>query len=251
MKLYPIAPTDLQYVESGQFIVRFLTDFQGTGINSKTDLVFDELYQSLVTQSPIFNKALAQIKAKAESEILLQRDEHRDKKVATVRRAMMVFEYTDDAAKQTAFNHIKIIMNAYAGLEKENFEVESLGIDNLVAALRKTENLPYVKLLLMEEHVNDAEASNNVFKTTFNKRSNDSISTEVYDTRALRKNILSTYKELAEYIAVMAKRKNNDYYNGIAAALNNGREYFAGILARRQSEASKTPKDTKGEENTK
>ena len=55
----------------------------------------------------------------------------------------------------------------------------------------------------------------------------------MYDTKLLRKNILATYKDLAEYVFVMAKRKNVAFYTDTLTAINNGRKYFADILAKR------------------
>jgi hypothetical protein len=54
----------------------------------------------------------------------------------------------------------------------------------------------------------------------------------VYDAKALRKAILDTYKDLAEFVLVIAKRRNTQYYLDILTVINNGREYFANILAR-------------------
>ncbi len=36
MKLYPIATSQLQYLETGQFIIRFLTDFENLRESLKT-----------------------------------------------------------------------------------------------------------------------------------------------------------------------------------------------------------------------
>src|SRR4030095_11596621 len=100
-------------------------------------------------------------------------------------------------------------------LEIHNFEAESLGIDNLIAELRSAENLPLAQTLGMVPHINNLETANTEFKTTFNTRSSDNVSTVVYNTKALRTAILATYKDLAEYVLVMAKRKNTPYYNNI------------------------------------
>lgn len=239
MKLYPLNPSRLHFVEVGQFIVRFLTDLRNTGIITTTDAEFDALCQSLITQSPIYNDALVQIKAKAESLVLAELDDKRDKKIVTIRRLVSVYEFTDVAAEATAYSHLKIVLNNFDGLEKANFEAETLGIDNLIKELRTPINLPFVQLLGVDKHVTNLETAATNFKTTFDKRSTDTVSTVVYDTKLLRTNLIDTYKNLADYVLVMAKnKKNTDYYTNILAVLNNGRQYFADILARREGVAA-------------
>ena len=71
MELYSFNPKNLNYEDTGEFIVRYLTDIKNQNIDLDVDSDFKDLHNSLVAQSPIYNKALAQIKAKAESKELL------------------------------------------------------------------------------------------------------------------------------------------------------------------------------------
>jgi Family of unknown function (DUF6261) len=233
MKLYPLSFPRLQYLETGQFIIRFLTDFDSLNLDPTTDNEFETLYDSLQTQSPIYDVALMQIRAKAESELLMAQDDIRDKKVSTLRRAVAVFEHSDVEAEITAYKLLKIVLNTYKDIEKANFEAETLGLDNLIAELRNEAHLPAVQTLALTNHINNLEVANNNFKTTFNTRSTTTINTTVYNTKLLRKNIIATYKELVEYVYVMAKRKKTPFYIDTFTVINNGRKYFADIIARR------------------
>lgn len=96
MKLNPIAISQLTYLDSGQFIVRYLTDYAASGLDAASDPVFKELHDDLVNQSPIFNQALMQIRTQTETEELTIQDAARDKKIAALRRAHSAFEHTDD-----------------------------------------------------------------------------------------------------------------------------------------------------------
>ena len=241
MKLYPITISQLSYLDSGQFIVRYLTDFNNSGIDTATDPDFKAIHNSLILQSPIYNEALMQIRAQAETLELIALDQARDKKVTTLRRAVSVFEHTDDAIEKAAYGIVKIVLNTYKDIEKMNYEAESLGVDNLIAELRNGAHLPAVQKLGLEGHINNLETANSNFKNKFNTRSTDTITTVVYDTKALRKAILETYKELADYVLVMAKRRNTAYYLDILTIVNNGREYFANILARHGGGTPTTP----------
>lgn len=241
MKLYPLNLSRLNYLDSGQFIVRYLTDFSNSGIDVSTDADFKALHNSLVQQSPLFNDALMQIRAQAETIELIALDQTRDKKVTTLRRALSVFENSDTTDEQAAYQLIKITLTTYKDIDKVNYEAESLGIDNLIAELRNASHIAAVQALGIEVHINNLETANTNFKNKFNTRSTEAINTIVYDTKALRKAILETYKELAEYILVMAKRRNTAYYLDILKTINNGREYFATILARHNSVTSTIP----------
>lgn len=239
MKKYPINLSALKYLETGQFIIRFISDFQSTGVNASTDPDFNTLYLSLQEQSPVYDSALMQIRAKALSEVLFGQDRIRDKKFFTLRRAIFVYRYSDEEAKQIAYRILKIIIRSYNNIDKENYEAESLALDNLVAELRSAENLPHVQALNLEVFIDQLELANNNFKTTFNTRSADVLDDVVYDVKMLRKNLLNTYRELAEYVFVMAKRRDTPYYTKTLDALNNGRKYYADLLAKRNGVAQK------------
>lgn len=233
MKLYTLNTARLQYLETGQFIIRFLTDFESLNLDPATDPEFKNLYDSLKTQSPIYDEALMQVRAKTESELLIAQDDIRDKKLATLRRAVGVYRYSDEPAEQSAYNLLRILLSVYKKIEVANFEAETLGLSNLVAELRSATYSFEVKTLGLTVHVNNLETANNNFKTTFNTRSTTTINTAVYDTKLLRKNILVTYRDLAEYLYVMAKRKNTAFYTNTFTVINNGRKYYADILAKR------------------
>lgn len=102
MKLNPIAISQLTYLDSGQFIVRYLTDYAASGLDPTSDSVFKELHDDLVNQSPIFNQALMQIRTQTETEELTILDAARDQKIAALRRAHSVFEHTDDSDEKAS-----------------------------------------------------------------------------------------------------------------------------------------------------
>lgn len=233
MKLHRLNVMRLQYVESGQFIIRFLTDFENTTLDATQDSEFDALYQSLLLQSPIYDRALMQIRARAESEQLLLLDAIRDKKIATFRTALNVFTHSDIPSEKAAYALMMTAVRTYKGIEHMNFEAESLAVNNFIAELRTPKFANSMTTLGLNGHLNALETANSDFKDLFNTRSTAINTTEVFDTKALRKAILDTYKELAEYVHVMAKRKNTAYYIELLTILNTGRRYYSDILARR------------------
>lgn len=242
MKLNQITLQLLHNLESGQFIKRFFSDFEGTGLDLNFDPEFKLIYTDLKAQLPTYIAALAQIAAQAESDLLLQLDVRRDRKLTAVRGAWNNYRDTDVVAKKAAYNQLKPLINANKNLATENYEAESLGIDNYIAGLKSTAHLPLVQLLSMMEQINELETANNLFKTTFNNRSNNTVSTVVYNTKLLKKKIFAVYKELASYCLTMAKRRTpSPYFITALEAVNNGRTYFANIIAHRGNGGTTPP----------
>ena len=238
MKLYPLTLVRLQHLEVGQFIIRFLTDFQNLNLDPTIDLDFKRTYDSLAAQSPVFDAALKQIRAKVDTELLIEQDTNRDNAVRTLRRALSVAEFSEIENERIAYKNILIILNSFKNIEVVNYEAESLGLDRLVETLRDSKNLNDIQLLGLERYINRVEVTNTIFKTTFDKRSNEKITTVVYDTKLLRKNILETYKKLAKYTLTMAENKDISFYKDTLNVLNNGRKYFADLVAKRVGTSS-------------
>lgn len=224
----------MQYVESGQFIVRLLTDFGNSTLDASNDPEFNALFESLKLQSPTYSKALMQIKTRAESDELLRLDDVRDKKVATLRSAVNVFRYADEVEQKEAYALMLTIQSTYKNVEKMNFEAESLALDNYITELRGRQFEDAVETLGIKSHINTLETANTNFKRLFSTRSTGITNTEVFDTKALRKEILGTYKELAEYVFVMAKRRKTPFFIESLNILNTSRSYYNDIIARRK-----------------
>jgi hypothetical protein len=237
MDLHKISLPRLHVLETGQFIVRYISNIEGLTVSPATDPIFNELHASILKQSPILNKSIAQIKAREESQQLINLDSIRDKSVTTLRSSWNLHKHSKIAAEKEAYAKIKVILNNYKGIEIENYEAETLGIYNLVNELRKPENLTYSETLGMVRFINELETDNTNFKDIFSKRSNNDIGTEVFDTKKLRIEIMTTYEKLTAYIVVMADRLKTPYYIDILTAINNGRKYYADILAKRKGKS--------------
>lgn len=234
MILKKLNTSQLHYVESGQFIVRLLTDFGNSTLEANQDPEFNALFEDLKMQSSTYSKALMQIQARAESEELLRLDGIRDKKVITLRNAVNVFRYADDSAEKEAYALLMTLQKTYKKVEKMNFEAESLALDNYVEELRGPNFIGAAAILGLEPHILALKNANDEFKRLFSTRSTGITNTEVYDTKALGKRILQTYKDLAEYVFVMAKRKNTPFFIELLNILNTSRSYYSDIIARRK-----------------
>lgn len=232
--LYPINSTRLHYVETGQFIKQLITDFENSKHIATEDPDFNKLFESLKVQSALYVKALMPIKAQAESSEILVLDSKRDKKAVTLRTALSVFQYDDQPEIAAAFKLVSVAIKKYKGLEKMNFEAETLAIDNLVRQLDVPEYASAVQILSLNYRIDDLKEGNDAFKALFNSRSTAMIKKETFDTKQIKSELLQIYNELAEYVDVMAKIKKTDFFKETLVVINYSRTYFATILANRQ-----------------
>lgn len=232
MKLHPISVSQLQQVESGTFLDRFFTDFEDSGLSPATNPEFAEQFDSLRNQLPTYKLALVQIRAREESVELSRLDTIRDHKFTVVRRANSVFEYADDETELTAYRTVDIILRKYKNVEKSNYETESLNIEFFVRDVRAAKDSA-MDTLGLKRYIDQLEEANENFRATFNTRSSENVSTAVYDVKMLRRNIFETYSDLVTSTYLTAKRKNTPYYVTLMSVINNGRAYFADIIAKR------------------
>ncbi len=243
MKLYPISVSRLQILESGQFISNLIADYVKSGLVAATDPEYKKQYDVLKVLSTPYNVALNQIKAQKETEELMELDMERDQRLTTIRRAVSVFEFSDAAAEVSAYKAVSIILKKYTALERANYPAETLGIDKVVAEIREAKEHA-IDVLHLAPHVDRLEVANTAFKAKFADRSADVISTISYDVKTMRKEIFDVYNTLANYVALMAKIKNDAYFLDTLKVFNYSREYFADILARREGINKKNRPDS-------
>jgi len=232
MELHSISVSQLQMLESGQFIKRLITDFQNSGLVASTDPEIELQLNELNAQIPTYADALMQIQAQEESKKIAALDLLRDRKFSAVRRAISVYEFSEDEKEQEYYHRLDLIVNKYNRIETATYEAESLGIEKFIKEIRNAADEAMEKLGVTAT-INGLEVANDNFKKEFDKRSSESISTVHYNSKQLRKEIFKTYNEFASYVLIMAKRKKTEYYKKLLEVVNNGREYYADTLAKR------------------
>lgn len=232
MNLHSISVSQLQMLESGQFIKRLLTDFDNSGLTASTDPEFALQLNELRAQLPTYTDALMQIQAKEESQEIAALDLIRDRKFSAVRRAISVYEFSEDNTEKLLYHRVMLILDKYNRIETATYEAESLGIEKFIKEIREAADNAMDKLGLTS-HIDSLEVANDNFNNMFNQRSSENISTVHYNTKQLRKEIFNTYNDLAAYVLIMAKRKKTPFFITLLEVVNNGRAYYADTLAHR------------------
>ena len=244
MALYPLQQSHLQLSVVGQFIIRLFSDVAAINIDLSADKDLHAAYKKLQAQSNEYDVAMKQIKAMAETQQLIELDLQRDRKVTTLRRIINSFEYSDQKQEQEAYAAAVIIMKNYAHLEEENYEKETYDIQRLLEEWDKPENAKHTATLKLDEHLKNLRTSAADFDELFNNRSGIITQKIIYDSKTLKKKILEAYVNIIKYVdGCVPIKADNSFYISLMEAINNGRHYFADILARREALAKKEAKE--------
>lgn len=235
MKLYKFNIAKLRQDETAAFMQRFITDFEALNLDSSAEPDFILLKNEIQDQLPTYILAIKQTKALAESKQIRSLDDARDKKFSTLRIALTVFRNSDEPTEKTAYELLKLVFNTYKDVAKDNYETESLNLTKMISELRNATHLPAVQLLGLESHLNNLEIANEAFKNLFSTRSTNMNTTVVYDAKMLNKKIIKSYRKLANYILTMVSIKDVPFYAAVFTMNNNIRQYYANILATRNT----------------
>ena len=248
MKLHPITVANLQNVEFGQFIVRLLSDIESLKPDISKDPQLEKQLNVINTQSKIYDKALSQIIAREESAQLLLLDQLRDYRITAISKMISVYEFSEEEKEQHAYATAKIIMNKYDNIESENYEAESKSIQLMLDEWNKDENKGVRETLGLGKLLESLRKAATDFDNKFNTRSAAVGSKEVFNTKIIRQDMKQMYEDLAKDILAMAKRNKTDFYIKMLDMVNNGRSYYADILAKRHSKGKGgTPPTAPGE----
>lgn len=238
MKLQKLSLDRLQYVEAGQFIVRSLKDIADLKQDTDKDDNLTNYINDLRQQSDLFNLALQEFAGHIETAELIALDLLRDRSIITLRRQIAVYEHNQDQEIKLVYARAHKIMRDYRSLERDSYEAENLGIQNLLTTWARPENKNIIEALKLQSLLEELSKMAAAFEEKFAARSHDTIVKLTYDTKAIKDKALNTYRDLAGYVLAMAKPKNAQaMYISLLDAINNGRRYFSDLIARREGSA--------------
>lgn len=236
----------LSVLEFGQHIksVANAVNNLNTPISPLTDGIIISYLGQLNTQLIDYDKATLQIAKSDETEKIVAADKTRDTALTATLRQLSVYELSDIEPERLAFASLETLFKAYKGIQNWNFEEESNGIDNLLAELDSPKYMPHVATLQLMRYVQRIRLSNDQFKTLFAKRTQETSSKEVFDTKKLRNSLKITYTDFCEYTLSMAKAVNTEQYGQILNIINTIRKYYSDMLAKRKpTKDGETPVD--------
>ena len=224
----------LSNLEAGQVVKRNLTDIGTVPSAEITDVVLKNYLTGLANKEVDYDKALVQVQKNDETDKLVTADEKRDTSVVALGLAIHLGKLSDVPAEEEAATSLQTLFVTYKNLQHLNYEAESNGIDNLGKDLVNAKYGPFVTLLGIGKYVIRLQSDNDKFKTLYGGRTVGKATTEVYNTKLLRKDLLLAYGNFTSYLLIMANNLDTAQYNDILALVNAGRKEYADLLAIRE-----------------
>ena len=244
LKLEPLRLAGLTNMEAGQLIRRHLTDISTISNTLLVDVPFNTYVQKMTLQMGIYEKAVAQIQKNEETEKISMADKNRDKGISAFGRALKLYEISDDPEEEEASRGLSIVFNNFKDLANMNYEAESLAIDKLVSELESPANASKIAKLNMGRYISRMKTTNEAFKTLFGNRIASEATTESYDMKLVRAELMTIYNDFTKYVLAMAKALETPLFVQTLNLLNIARKYYADLLARRNGNNDEKEKPT-------
>jgi hypothetical protein len=229
-------------MEAGQLSHRHLSDLGTIKPLLLTDAPFNEYVQLLTNHSVLFQKGLAQVQKNEETLKIEMADAERDKADGAFGRGLKLYALSDDHAEVEASRVLSILINNFKNLAGLNYEAQTIATDKLVSELVSPAYSPKVSLLQMDRYVARLQKTNDDFKTHFGGRMVTAATTESYDVKVIRTEMINKYNEFTIYVLAMAKALKTPLFISALDLLNTARKYYADMLARRTSKEKKEEK---------
>lgn len=239
LKLEPLRLSGLSNMEAGQLVVRHLSDVATIDPSLLTDVPFNGYVQTLTDHSVLYQKGLAQVQKNEETQKIELADAERDKADTAFRRGLKLYAVSDDPAEVEASRVVSILFNNFGNLATLNYEAQTIATDKLVSELLSPVYSTKVSLLQMDRYVARIQNTNDNFKTLFGGRIVTTATTESYDLKTIRTEMITKYNEFTIYVLAMAQALNTPMFLSVLNLLNTARKYYADMLARRSAKDEK------------
>lgn len=233
-KLVPLTMSRLQNLEVGQHVKSVLKGIDDLGSGLVTDSVLQQYLAKIAEASQLYDKALLKTTKSDETLKISNADMERDKAITAFQRQLSVYELSEDDTELDAYTSLNTLMKTYKNIQRWNLEEESNGIDNLIEDLSAGKYTAHIATLHMQNLQDRVKSTNEKFKTVFTTRTNESVHTEYYDTKALREDLTLKYQVMTEYVLNLSIAHDSDTFNKPLDVINVVRKYYADLIAKRK-----------------
>ncbi len=237
MKSYlePLKASVLTHMEFGQLMKRLLNDLSTIDQTLLTDQPYTDYFRELTDKLTIYEKGLAQVRKNEETEKIAIADTVRDKAISSFAKALKLYAISDKPEEIEASRILRILFSTYKNLARLSYEAESIGLDKLVNDLQSAHYAEQIAILNLERNVDRMKVTNEDFKTIFSSRMEINATTDSYDVKTIRAEMLQIYNDYIAYILAMSKAHITTPFNLKLSLLNTARKYYSDLLAHRNS----------------
>lgn len=231
--LEPLRKVALSNMETGQLMKRHLADLNTIEPNLFTDESFNAYIQELARQSELYDKALGQVRKNAETEKVKQAGIVRDKALRAFLTALKLYSLSDEEPEVGACRSLQILTGSFKNLPRLNYEAKTLGIEKLVSELESEHYAGKVAFLQLSRYVDRMKNANHDFAVLFSGRMVAEATTEAYNMKLVRKEMLRKYSDFTAYVLAMAKATESLLFVSSLNLMNAARKYYSEMVARR------------------
>jgi hypothetical protein len=242
-KLASLSLTRLTHLEAAELISRLLSDVasQPNVKSTSTDAVVQNYMDVLANKLAQLQRALLRIQENSATKAIEKADQERDTSLRLLRKAVKLAILSDVPEEVEAAQKLASLLKVYKKVEILNYEAETQAVDKLLVELNGT-FAPHITLLSYGRYAQRLSNSNAVFKELFGGRMTETALKETFDTRSLRNDLLTTYRELALYLQAMANLPQANEHIQLLALVNTARKYYSDMVARREGMAQRNKK---------
>ena len=241
--LEPLNLSALTNMEAGQLMIRHQSDLNTIDASLLTDAPYNSYVTKIGNQTELYYNALAQVRKNEETEKIGLADVVRDKAISSFNLALKLHASADDPAEAEASRSLKILFDTFKNIAKLNYEAETLAIDKLVNDLNGEAYSEKIASLHMGKYVTRLNETNDAFRTLFSGRMVDTAMSESFDMKTIRKELMETYTDFAEYVLAMAKATDKQLFSTALNLLNAARKYYANQMLSNPAPKPETPVD--------
>ena len=228
--------SSLTVSQSESFMTRQLNDMATIPAANITDTPLQAYLAGLIARHANYQKAIVVYRKEDETEKVRLADERRDYDILALGKIFAVELHSPVAAEADAAKSLTGLFKSYAGLATREYDTETTDIKHLLADLASTKFSKHVTTLACSKYITRLKDSNAAFETIYKNRSVATSAKVHYDTKALRTDLYTYYKEFSGYVLAMANATNSPVFIQILGMINNARKHYAELLVNNTSE---------------
>ena len=223
----------LKNPEAGELIKRLLADLATLPLMMPTDESYQKFITLLNECQLAYERCLHKVQSNPATQPVEDADEKRDRSLRAYCKMVGALRYAVDPADAEKARMMSLLLNAYKGIEKDNYESESQSIDKLLIDLQSAPYAGIVTQLKLTTYVAQISSTNQAFKQLFGSRITIDALKEVKNASLARQKMMAVYTQLVQYLQAMANISDSGYYDQLLSLINGGRKYYADMLAHR------------------
>ena len=234
----------LTNAEVAELATRIVTDY-GTlpPQGPRADAAPLEAYiQKITLLSAKYDRGVNRILKNVDTQKLAVLDELRDNAAFSFFKSVKVGLTSDDAIEVEHANRLMVVVDAYRGVARLSFEVETKALETMYAELTGNIYANSVDALGLKKYVDRIKRTNADFQNLFTSRMTTEAMAETFDMRSLRLELLDFIKQYANFLVAMANATNNSFFIQHLQLVNASRKYYSDQIARRRGVAQAAEK---------